>query len=175
MAQTRPDGLGPSGGPGPGSLNRLISERQPVQLETPDIGSWPDDSCSRRRTGDCVWPYALLPELPWDPFGGHAGVCTVGQRSPTLLRVWVCPMRMRALEEMMEKQKLMRITDRSERMYLRETACQCPTGPHRHGSWGPVDVPRPGHPLLPADLAAATVATAAPTTLSAYCTLNSSM
>lgn len=158
--------------------------RAPVQLETPDIGSRPDDSCSRRRTGDCVWPYALLPELPWDPFGGHhrhpvpsghAGVCTVGQRSPTLLRVWVCPMRMRALEEMMEKQKLMRMTDRSERMYLRETVCQCPTGPHLHGNWAPVDVPRLGHHLLPADLAVATVTTTAPTTLPAYCILNSSM
>lgn len=41
-----------------------------------------------------------------------------GRRPPTLLRVWVCPMRMRALEEMMDRQKLMRMTDRSERMYL---------------------------------------------------------
>ena len=35
-----------------------------------------------------------------------------------MLRVWVCPMRMSALEEMMDRQKLMRMTDRSERMYL---------------------------------------------------------
>lgn len=46
---------------------------------------------------------------------GRAGQ---GRRLPTLLRVWVCPIRMRALEEMMDRQKLMRITDRSERMYL---------------------------------------------------------
>lgn len=38
----------------------------------------------------------------------------------TLFRVCVCPMRIRALEEMMERQKLMRITERSERMYLQE-------------------------------------------------------
>lgn len=36
----------------------------------------------------------------------------------TLFRVCVCPMRMRALEEMMERQKLMRMTERSDRMYL---------------------------------------------------------
>lgn len=35
-----------------------------------------------------------------------------------MLRVWVCPMRMSALEEMMDRQKLMRMTERSERMYL---------------------------------------------------------
>lgn len=39
-----------------------------------------------------------------------------------MLRVWVCPMRMSALEEMMDKQKLMRMTERSERMYLRARA-----------------------------------------------------
>lgn len=37
-------------------------------------------------------------------------------------------MRMRALEEMMDKQKLMRMTDRSERMYLWGGAAQCPGG-----------------------------------------------
>lgn len=43
--------------------------------------------------------------------------CTVGC---TLFRVWVCPIRMRALEEMMERQKLIRMTERSERMYLQK-------------------------------------------------------
>lgn len=38
----------------------------------------------------------------------------------TLFLVWVCPMRIRALEEMMERQKLIRMTERSERMYLQE-------------------------------------------------------
>lgn len=38
----------------------------------------------------------------------------------TLFHVWVCPMRIRALDEMMERQKLMRMTDRSDRMYLQE-------------------------------------------------------
>lgn len=37
----------------------------------------------------------------------------------TLLRAWVCPTRMRALEHMIERQKLIRMTERSERMYLR--------------------------------------------------------
>lgn len=40
--------------------------------------------------------------------------------SLTLFLVWVCPIRMRALEEMMERQKLMRMTERSERMYLQQ-------------------------------------------------------
>lgn len=40
----------------------------------------------------------------------------------TLFRVCVCPMRIRALEEMMERQKLMRMTERSDRMYLQENA-----------------------------------------------------
>lgn len=38
----------------------------------------------------------------------------------TLFRVCVCPIRMRALDEMIERQKLMRITERSDRMYLQE-------------------------------------------------------
>lgn len=40
------------------------------------------------------------------------------ERVGTLLRAWVCPTRMRALEQIMERQKLMRMTERSERMYL---------------------------------------------------------
>lgn len=36
----------------------------------------------------------------------------------TLFLVCVWPMRIRALEEMMERQKLMRMTERSDRMYL---------------------------------------------------------
>lgn len=40
--------------------------------------------------------------------------------SPTLFRVWVCPIRMRALEEMMDRQKLIRMTERSERIYLQQ-------------------------------------------------------
>lgn len=42
------------------------------------------------------------------------------QRDSTLFQVWVCPMRIRALEEMMERQKLMRMTERSDRMYLQQ-------------------------------------------------------
>lgn len=38
----------------------------------------------------------------------------------TLFRVCVCPMRIRALEDMMDRQKLMRMTERSDRMYLQE-------------------------------------------------------
>lgn len=38
----------------------------------------------------------------------------------TLFRVWVCPISMSALEEMMDRQKLMRMTERSERMYLKK-------------------------------------------------------
>lgn len=40
--------------------------------------------------------------------------------SLTLFRVWVCPIRMRALEEMMDRQKLIRMTERSERIYLQQ-------------------------------------------------------
>lgn len=40
----------------------------------------------------------------------------------TLFRVCVCPIRIRALEEMMERQKFMRITERSDRMYLEENS-----------------------------------------------------
>lgn len=42
------------------------------------------------------------------------------QRDSTLFQVWVCPMRIRALDEMMERQKLMRMTERSDRMYLQQ-------------------------------------------------------
>lgn len=42
------------------------------------------------------------------------------QRDSTLFQVCVCPMRIRALEEMMERQKLMRMTERSDRMYLQQ-------------------------------------------------------
>lgn len=59
-------------------------------------------------------------------------------RPPTLLRVWVCPMRMRALEEMMDRQKLMRMTDRSERMYLWESVggpWSVPNGASVHNNW----------------------------------------
>lgn len=38
----------------------------------------------------------------------------------TLFLVWVCPMRIRALEEMIERQKLIRMTDLSDRIYLQE-------------------------------------------------------
>lgn len=60
--------------------------------------------------------------------GSHGGVAqsiswTTSCKQPasrllTLFQVWVCPMRMRALDEMMDRQKLMRMTERSERMYL---------------------------------------------------------
>ena len=42
----------------------------------------------------------------------------------TLFRVCVCPMRIRALEDMMERQKLMSMTERSDRMYLQENQTQ---------------------------------------------------
>lgn len=59
-----------------------------------------------------------------DHFSAKSGGKQTNKQSPTgsltLFRVWVCPMRMRALEEMMERQKLMRMTERSERMYLQQ-------------------------------------------------------
>lgn len=70
---------------------------------------------------------ALIPSCPahsWPGWGASSshpkaqGYAGLDKRLPTLLRVWVCPMRMRALEEIMDRQKLMRMTDRSERMYL---------------------------------------------------------
>lgn len=38
----------------------------------------------------------------------------------TLFLVCVCPIRIRALEDTMERQKLIRMTERSERIYLQE-------------------------------------------------------
>lgn len=52
--------------------------------------------------------------------GGKANKQTKLNRSPTLFRVWVWPIRMRALEEMMDRQKLIRMTERSERIYLQQ-------------------------------------------------------
>lgn len=37
-----------------------------------------------------------------------------------MFQVWVCPIRIRALDEMMDRQKLMRMTERSDRMYLQK-------------------------------------------------------
>lgn len=64
----------------------------------------------------------------------------------TLFQVWVCPMRMRALDEMMDRQKLMRMTERSERMYLQHkwiseksklaTFCH-----HLQRGWAPPQLP----------------------------------
>lgn len=51
---------------------------------------------------------------------GGAGGAAGSSQIFTLFQVWVCPMRMRALEEMMDKQKLMRMTERSDRMYLQQ-------------------------------------------------------
>lgn len=47
-------------------------------------------------------------------------VCSPFARRLTLFRVCVCPIRMRALDEMIDRQKLMRMTERSDRMYLQE-------------------------------------------------------
>lgn len=43
-----------------------------------------------------------------------------GQMTLTTLCVCVCPTRINILEQMIDKQKLSRIMERSERMYLRE-------------------------------------------------------
>lgn len=51
---------------------------------------------------------------------GKANKQTKTNLSLTLFLVWVCPIRMRALEEMMDRQKLIRMTERSERMYLQQ-------------------------------------------------------
>lgn len=50
---------------------------------------------------------------------GHT-VDSLFARCLTLFRVCVCPIRMRAFEEMIDRQKLMRMTERSDRMYLQE-------------------------------------------------------
>lgn len=98
----------------------------------------------------------------WD-----AGARAAQHRPLTLLRVWVCPMRMRALEEMMDRQKLMRMTDRSERMYLWERVGghdRRPEGSQLHKNRGavatkasatsspqaPLPVPAPSPPPSPA-------------------------
>lgn len=150
----------------PRGLNWLISKCQSSwRCRTRSPGQRP---LQPEESGGLCGPSALRPELPWDPVGfitatpSHLGTLGVHRRAepPALLRVWVCPMRMRALEEMMDKQKLMRMTDRSERMYLRGQRCQCPTGRRLHGSRGPVGTPRPRHHLPPADVAATAVMTA---------------